>query len=299
MNGLLIVNKPGGMTSHDVVNAVRRLCGTRRVGHTGTLDPMATGVLVVLVGAATRLAQFIAADDKTYCAIVRFGESTTTGDAEGDAITLRPVTVTCADVAAALVAFRGPLMQIPPMYSAIKVAGRKLYQLARQGQEVAREPRPVTIHRLELLDCALPDVTLDVTCSAGTYIRSLAQDLGEALGCGAHLRGLTRTAAGCFTLAQSHTLDALRVLADAGRLAEALLPPQAGLDMPVVSLTEEQEQAVRYGQTFPLTAASPATLLQAHDSTGRLVAILVPAGPDTWRPTLVLPDEMHGLGTRD
>ncbi|HNT74608.1 MAG TPA: tRNA pseudouridine(55) synthase TruB [Anaerolineae bacterium] len=290
MNGLLIVNKPGGMTSHDVVNVVRRLCGTRRVGHTGTLDPLATGVLVVLVGAATRLAQYIAGDDKTYRAVVRLGETTTTADAEGDLMARRPVTATCADVAAALASFRGPLMQIPPMYSAIKVEGRKLYQLARQGQEVAREPRPVTIHHLDMLDCALPDVTLVVTCSAGTYIRSLAQDLGEALWCGAHLRGLTRTAAGGFTLAQSYSLDALRALADAGRLAEALLPPQAGLEMPSISLTIEQVQAVRYGQTLPLTVSSSAARLQAHDANGRLVAILLPAGPDAWRPTLVLPE---------
>lgn len=288
MDGLLLINKPGGMTSHDVVNAVRRLCGTRRVGHTGTLDPLATGVLVVLVGAATRLAQYIAADAKTYRAVVRLGETTTTDDAEGDVTARRPVTATCADVAAALAAFHGPLMQVPPMYAAIKVAGRKLYELARQGQDVPREPRPVTIHHLAMPDCALPDFTLDVTCSAGTYIRSLARDLGEALGCGAHLRALTRTAAGRFTLAQSHTLDALRALADAGRLAEVILPPQAGLEMPAVVLTAAQAQAVRYGQTFPLATAPPAPLLQAHDGAGQLVAILVPAGPNVWRPTLVI-----------
>jgi tRNA pseudouridine55 synthase len=245
MDGLLIVNKPGGMTSHDVVNVVRRLCGTRRVGHTGTLDPLATGVLVVLVGAATRLAQFIAADDKAYYAAVHLGETTTTGDAEGEVTMRRPVTATCQDILAALAPFRGDILQVPPMYSAVKVAGRKLYQLARQGQEVARKPRPVTIYRLELLNCAPPDVMLEVACSAGTYIRSLAMDLGEALGCGAHLRGLARLAVGRFTVEQSYTLEALRALADAGRLAEVLLPPQVGLDMPAVTLTAEQEQAVR------------------------------------------------------
>ncbi len=292
MNGLIIINKPAGMTSHDVVNAVRRMAGTRRVGHAGTLDPMATGVLVVVVGAATRLAQFIDGCDKTYRATLRLGATTTTYDADGDIVARRPVTVNQAEVEAALACFRGDILQIPPMHSAVKVKGQKLYKLAHRGKEVERAPRPVTIHRLDVLAWALPDVTIEVTCSAGTYIRSLAHDLGQALGCGAHLTALTRTAAGAFRLEDSRALEELRALADAGRLAEAVLPPQTALTgLPVVTLTPEQAQAVGYGQTFPLDGPSDAAMVQAHDAAGQLVAVLIPVEPGMWRPKLVFPKD--------
>lgn len=288
MNGFLIVNKPAGMTSHDVVNAVRRLVGTRRVGHAGTLDPMAIGVLVLALGAATRLVQFIDTSDKTYRATLRLGETTTTYDADGDLVERRPVTVSQADVEVALAGFRGNIAQIPPMYSAIKVKGQKLYHLARQGKEIERAARPVTIHRLDVLDWALPDVTIEVVCSAGTYIRSLAHDLGQTLGCGAHLTALTRTAAGDFRLKNAYTLEALDALARAGRLPEALLPPETALAaLPVIVLTPEQEQAVRFGQTVTLDALPDIELAQARDAIGRLVAVMLPAGPGVWRPKLV------------
>jgi tRNA pseudouridine55 synthase len=292
MNGFLIVNKPAGMTSHDVVNAVRRLAGTRRVGHAGTLDPIATGVLVLALGAATRLVQFIDSSDKTYRATLRLGETTTTYDADGEIVERRPVNVGQVEVAAALANFRGAIEQVPPMYSALKVKGQKLYKLARQGKEIERAARPVTIYRLDVLAWALPDVTIEVVCSAGTYIRSLAHDLGRQLGCGAHLIALTRTAAGDFTLSQSHTLENLHALVEAERLAAALLPPQAALaSLPLITLTPEQEQAVGYGQTFPLDTPSETTLLQAHDATGRLVAVLVPVESGMWRPKLVFSKE--------
>ncbi|HOU15018.1 MAG TPA: tRNA pseudouridine(55) synthase TruB [Anaerolineae bacterium] len=288
MNGLLVVNKPTGMTSHDVVNTVRRLAGMRRVGHAGTLDPMATGVLVVVVGAATRLVQFIDGCDKTYRATLCLGETTTTYDADGDLVERRPVTVSQAEVEAALAQFQGDILQIPPMHSAVKIKGQKLYKLAHRGKEVEREPRPVTIHRLDVLEWTLPDVTIEVVCSAGTYIRSLAHDLGQALGCGAHLTSLIRTAAGAFGLKDSRTLEELRALADAGRLAEALLPPQTALaGLPVITLTPEQERAVGYGQTFLLDGPSDAAMVQAHDAAGRLVAVLLPVEPGVWRPKLV------------
>ncbi len=290
MDGLLIINKPAGMTSHDVVNAVRQMTGTRRVGHAGTLDPSATGVLVVLIGAATRLAQFIGDGPKTYRAVLRLGETTTTYDADGPIVERRAVTVGRAAVEAALAQFRGSIAQIPPMHSAVRVKGQRLYKLAHRGQEVARAPRPVTIHRLELLDCTLPEVTIEVVCSAGTYIRSLAHDVGQVLGCGAHLRALTRTAAGHFTLAQSLTLEALLPLAQAGRLNEVLLPPQAALTgLPAVTLTAEQEAAARQGQTFPLSVTTDATLLQAQNAAGQLLAVLVAVSPGLWRPKLVFP----------
>lgn len=288
MNGFLIVNKPTGMTSHDVVDAVRRLAGTRRVGHAGTLDPLATGVLVLALGAATRLVQFIDGSDKTYRATLRLGETTTTYDADGDLVERRTVTANQAEVEAALAAFRGDITQIPPMYSAIKMKGQKLYNLARQGKEIERAPRPVTIHRLDVLDWALPDVTIEVGCSAGTYIRSLAHDLGQTLGCGAHLTALTRTAAGDFRLEDSHTLAALDALAQAGRLVEALLPPETALAvLPVIAITPAQEQAVRFGQTVALENAPDAEMAQACDAAGRLVAVMLQVSPGIWRPKLV------------
>ncbi|MBN2392582.1 MAG: tRNA pseudouridine(55) synthase TruB [Anaerolineae bacterium] len=288
MNGFLIVNKPTGMTSHDVVNAVRRMAGTRRVGHTGTLDPLATGVLVLALGTATRLVQFIDGSDKAYRATLRLGETTTTYDADGEVVQHHPVTVSEAEIEAALADFRGAIGQIPPMYSAVKVQGQKLYKLARQGKEIERAPRPVTIHRLDMLAWALPALTIEVVCSAGTYIRSLAHDLGQMLGCGAHLTALTRTAAGEFRLEDAHTLEALRTLAQAGRLAEALLPPETALTvLPVVTLTPEQVQAVRFGQTVTLDDATDAPLAQAHDADDRLVAVLRPVEPGMWRPKLV------------
>lgn len=290
MLGLLNINKPSGMTSHDVVNAVRRITGIRQVGHTGTLDPLATGVLVVLVGPATRLAQYLSGVDKTYTAVVRLGETTSTYDAEGEILLRRPVTVGCADIEVALAAYRGPLLQTPPMVSAVKVGGKPLYKLARKGQEIERQPRQVTIHALTLDACALPEFTLTITCSAGTYIRSLAHDLGEQLGCGAHLAALTRTATGRFDLAQSVTLEQLRALAEADRLAEALLPPDmAVMALPEITLTPAMESAVRYGQSIELPDMPAAAEVRAHAADGHLVAVLIPLEDGRWRPTLVLP----------
>ncbi len=288
MNGFLIVNKPAGITSHDVVNVVRRMAGLRRVGHAGTLDPLATGVFVLALGAATRLVQFIDGSDKTYRATLRLGETTTTYDADGVLVERRPVTASQAEVEAALAGFRGAIAQIPPMYSALKIRGQKLYKLARQGKEIERAPRPVTIHRLDALDWALPDVTVEVVCSAGTYIRSLVHDLGQALGCGAHLTALTRTAAGEFRLEDSRTLEALDALAQAGRLEEVLLPPETALTaLPVIVITPEQEQAVRFGQTITLDDAPDAEMAQARDAVGRFIAVMRPVEPGVWRPKIV------------
>jgi tRNA pseudouridine55 synthase len=287
MNGIFLLHKPSGLTSHDVVNAVRRLAGIRRVGHAGTLDPLATGLLVVLVGQATRLAQYLTGHDKTYRAVIRLGETTDTYDAEGTVTARRPVTATAAELEAALAGFLGPQMQCPPAYSAIKVAGQALYKRARRGETVAPEPRAVVFHTLTGLAWEPPDLTVEVVCSAGTYIRSLAHDLGERLGCGAHLRALTRLAAGPFRLEQAHPLDELRALAAAGRLTAALLPPAAALsDFPTVTLTPEQARAVGFGQRVVLPAVSVAPQLSAVDSAGQLVAVLIPDG-DGWRPDVV------------
>lgn len=307
MNGLFNVNKPLDMTSHNVVAAMRRLVQTRRVGHAGTLDPKATGVLLLLIGPATRLSQYVMGTDKTYRAVVRLGETTSTYDTEGEILTQQPIPTDLVEagfpdierisaIRTALSQFQGTISQVPPMYSAIKVQGKKLYQLARQGKEIKRKPRSVTIYRLEVLAWHAPDLTLEVVCSAGTYIRSLAHDLGQTLGCGAYLRALTRTATGNFRLAESHSLEALRALAVEDRLDEALLPPKAALYMmPYVHLRPAQVHAVRHGQTIalpPTLAEAQASKrdapMQARDEDDRLVAILIPTDEGKWRPKLVL-----------
>jgi len=232
MNGILIIDKPAGITSHDVVSRVRRILHTKRVGHTGTLDPFATGVMVILVGQATRLAQFLDKDVKEYEAVVRFGFETDTGDRTGTrtpaARSQKPEagingTLAIEDVRSALDDFRGKIEQMPPMYSAKKIDGKKLYELARKGETVERKPIAVTIHELALsvppavaggLSTASDEVKINVRCSAGTYIRTLAEDIGRKLGTGAHLTELRRTAAGKFSIDQSITLERLGDLED-------------------------------------------------------------------------------------
>jgi tRNA pseudouridine55 synthase len=228
MDGLLIIDKPAGITSHDVVNRVRRILGTRRVGHTGTLDPFATGVMVVLVGRATRLAQFIDKDEKEYEATIRFGFETDTGDATGSPKSKveSPKSVTVADIETVFPGFTGDIEQVPPMYSAKKIGGKKLYESARKGVTVKREPQRVTISVLDVIDdsrLSTPDsrLAIRVVCSAGTYIRTLAEEIGHAIGVGAHLTDLRRTRSGKFDIAQAITLDQLVEMDDP---ASALLP---------------------------------------------------------------------------
>lgn len=222
MNGVLVVDKPAGMTSHDVVARVRKALGTRKVGHAGTLDPDATGVLVLGIGTATRLLDYAKEMPKRYTAVARFGTTTTTQDASGEVVETRPVAFGHDELSAALDRFRGPIEQIPPMVSAVKVGGERLYKKARRGEEVERPARSVTIHALELIDFSGDEAILDVTCSAGTYIRTLIHDLGATLGCGAHMASLRRTEAAGFSEADGVPLDdvtvnALRPLTDAVR----------------------------------------------------------------------------------
>ena len=289
MQGILVVDKPAGMTSHDVVNRVRRLARMRQVGHTGTLDPMATGVLVLLLGSATRLSRFILSEDKRYRATVRLGATTTTYDAEGEVTATSIVDVDRATIESALERFQGRILQVPPMYAAIRHQGKRLYEIAREGKEVEREARPVTLYQLDILDWSPPDLTLDVTCSAGTYIRSLAHDLGQILGTGAHLTALRRTTSGPFALDQSYSLDTLEQLAADSRFATALLPSYAALEgMPVLRLSPEQEQAVRHGQRLTPGRPYSAEYVQARDGANELIAVLVRLEDDVFRPTIVL-----------
>jgi len=287
-SGVLVIDKPSGMTSHDVVNVVRRLADTRRVGHAGTLDPIATGLLVVLVGPTTRLSQYVMHGDKRYSCVARLGETTSTYDAEGDVLDRSPVDLRLNEIESAMRPLTGAIEQVPPMYSAIKVDGRKLYELAREGKEIQRKPRFVTIRSLSIVDWQPPDLTLDIVCTPGTYIRSLVHDLGKFLGCGGHVRALRRVASAPFTEAQAHTLDELRELCEGDSIASALLPPAAALgEMPMVRLTPEQERAVRYGQAIDL--ATETDPLQARDACGHLIGILSPISATQCRPTLVLP----------
>lgn len=289
VQGVLVVDKPAGITSHDVVNRVRRLTRMRRVGHTGTLDPMATGVLVLLLGPATRLSRFILGENKRYHGVIRLGITTSTYDAEGEVTATRPVDLDLTTIYEALTGFMGEVLQVPPMHAAIRHQGKRLYQLAREGVIIEREPRAVTIHALKVLAWEMPDLTLDILCSSGTYIRSLAHDLGQVLGCGGHLTALRRIAVGHFDIQDSHTLNELEEMAGNDSFTTALLPAHAALgDMPIVRLTAEQEQAVRYGQAIDVKTPPDTESIQARDGADRLVAVLIPAD-GAYRPTIVLP----------
>jgi tRNA pseudouridine55 synthase len=280
--GLLNLDKPGGITSHDAVNRIRRLSGQRRVGHAGTLDPLATGTLLLGLGAATRLIAYLVGQPKQYEAIVRLGQTTDSYDAAGTVIRERPyAAVTQAQIEAALPHFQGAIQQVPPMYSAIKQQGRRLYELARAGLEVERSPRPVTIYALELLDWQPPDLTLRVACSAGTYIRSLAHDLGEWLGCGGHITALRRTAVGQFTVDAAVPLDQLT----ATNLGDYVQPmDMAVAHLPAIHLSAVESQQLQQGQRLPRQPEQPAAeLVRAYDPLGCFLGIATAVG-DEWQP---------------
>lgn len=228
-SGILVINKTAGGTSHDVVNAVRRLYSIKRVGHTGTLDPMATGVLVVLVGRAAKASEYAVSSRKSYTATLRLGLETDTEDITGNTVAEYIVNVTPDEIDAVTARFRGGIMQVPPMYSALKIGGRKLYDIARAGETAEREARPVTVYRLECAHIRDNDYRLDVECSAGTYIRTLCADIGRALGCGGVMASLERTAACGFTLDGALTLERLAALTPEERTA-CLLPVERLFD---------------------------------------------------------------------
>lgn len=248
MNGIIIVDKPQGKTSHDIVYAVRRLTGIKKVGHTGTLDPMATGVLPICIGSATKVADMLTLSDKAYTAELILGKTTDTLDAEGKVLTETEVNVTEAEIRAAINSFVGETEQIPPMYSAIKQNGKKLYELARQGIEVERKPRKVTINSIDILEINGKSVTIDVNCSKGTYIRTLCADIGERLGTGAYMNALRRTKTGLFTISESHTLEELGTLKERGTLKSILIPVDKMFEeYPEIILNEKQKKSVTNG----------------------------------------------------
>lgn len=288
-SGLLLVDKPSGPTSHDVVAAVRRGTGEKRVGHAGTLDPLATGLLVILLGAATRLSEYLLAKDKRYLARVRFGQTTNTYDATGEIIATSEAIPSREQVEAALAAFRGALQQRPPAFSALKRGGQRAYALARRGAAVELEPRPVIIHQLSILEWSPPECSLDVTCSAGTYLRSLAHDLGQALGCGALLAALRRTASGHFRLEEAVTLDALKAAFSTGDWQRYLLPMDAALpDWPEMHLSAEEARRVLQGVALPLNAEQHGWA-RAYTAAGEFFAILrADPARRVWQPDKVL-----------
>ncbi|MCI5976818.1 MAG: tRNA pseudouridine(55) synthase TruB [Clostridiales bacterium] len=269
MTGIVIVDKPAGWTSQDVTARLRRVFGTRRIGHGGTLDPMATGVLPVFVGRATRGVEFFEHADKTYEAVLRLGTVTDTQDSTGTVLEKRPAAVTEAEFRDILPKFTGKITQVPPMYSAIKVDGKKLYELARAGKEVERKPREITIFSLELLEFSGETAKIRVHCSKGTYIRTLCHDIGAALGCGACMETLRRTAAGEYTLADSVELD---TLLNAERPEDYLRDVDTLFrQYPAVTLTEKQTLRCRNGNSFSI--ALPEGSYRAYDGQGTFLML--------------------------
>lgn len=253
VSGVLVVDKPIGLTSHDVVQIIRRGTGIRRAGHTGTLDPRASGVLVILLGPAVRLSEYVSASDKRYQATIRLGSSTDTFDAEGRITNSSPIEdVTEEKFSEILQTFVGEMEQVPPPYSAVKVKGRKAYEMAREGEEVELEPRIINVYSLDILEWDPPEAVVDVYCSSGTYVRSLANDLGKALGTGAHLVGLRRTKSGRFTLRDATPMRRLQEAFDAGNWYKFLIPAAEALaDWPMIELDADQVELVRHGHRVP------------------------------------------------
>ena len=313
VDGILNLNKPKGWTSHDAVARVRRLTGVRRVGHAGTLDPMATGVLLICLGKATRISEYLMAGSKRYRATLRLGITTDSHDADGQVTAEAPVTADRAAIDEALSRFRGPIAQVPPMVSAIKKNGQRLYELARRGIKVERPARTVEIFGLDLIDWTPPELTIDVMCSPGTYVRALARDLGRELGCGAHLKALTRTASGDFTLGSAieiaTLIDAVDREPDSTANSEnqdsaqkdghgsallwhaLVMPLEAGLhQFPACLLAEEASERIRHGQPLPESQVdAPRDQLcrayAAADHSKTLLALLkFDADVGFWRP---------------
>jgi tRNA pseudouridine55 synthase len=313
-DGVLVIDKPEGLTSHDVVARVRKILGTRRVGHAGTLDPFATGVLVVCVNRATRLVQFLTGDDKEYVATMRLGFATDTGDLTGTPKT--PVTnaenITSDNVKETFIRFLGPIKQIPPMYSAKKVGGVKLYEMARRGEEIERAPIVVEIKKLELLNpnalfgqgqadsqTASGEFTFRVACASGTYIRTLAEEIGALLGVGAHLTRLRRIRSGNCSLDGAVTLEELADLARSGPERRIMIPMADTIMMPALQVSDEERNRISHGRSIAPPAPAEGcradyangALVKLCDKKNQLIAIAEFDSSETlWRPRVVLTD---------
>jgi tRNA pseudouridine55 synthase len=293
VDGAVVVDKPADWTSHDVVNKMRRIAGTRRIGHLGTLDPSATGVLPLVIGRATRLAKFYARNDKVYDGVVHFGYSTTTYDAAGErTCEEKTVLLDRAELETAFSPFRGAFEQVPPPVSAKKVGGRPAYELARKQLPVELKPAAVKVYALEILGVEGCEARLRVHCSAGTYLRSIAHDAGQALGCGAFLKSLRRTASGDFRIESAHTLEELATLSAEGRLDEVLIPAAQLLpEFPAEMVDAITAGQIRNGRDFrvsPFQVRKEARYVKAVTPQGDLVAIGEARLPNVYHPVLVL-----------
>ncbi|MHB1160570.1 MAG: tRNA pseudouridine(55) synthase TruB [Chloroflexota bacterium] len=291
--GFLNVSKPYGWTSHDVVQLVRRLAGTRRVGHGGTLDPAATGVLVVAVGRATRLVDYLGEQDKSYCGDVVLGAATTTDDAEGSVLYARdPSALTLDQLVEALSGFLGELDQVPPQYSAVKLEGKKAYEIARKGGQAALRARRVTIKGIAVVAWEPPTASILVRCSKGTYIRSLARDLGERLGVGGHLGALVRTASGPFDCGDAVGVEDLRLAAEFGYLDRLIWPPDLAVaHLPAVVVSGPHAEDMKGGRRWAAVSAPAETkLVRVYTTDGAFLG-LAELQEGRWQPKLVLVSE--------
>lgn len=272
LNGIILVDKPCDWTSHDVVGKLRGILHERRIGHSGTLDPMATGLLVVFVGRATRAVEFAEADSKEYIAGLRFGVSTDTQDITGNTLKTCDSLPSRTELEQALEAFKGEISQIPPMYSAIKVGGKKLYELARRGESVERKPRIVTIDKLDIVGENDGDYILDVVCSKGTYIRTLCNDIGDTLGCDGCMSSLRRVKAGAFSIEQSHTIKEIQDAADNGELDGIIIPVDRLFSAyPELTVSDTAEKKLRNGNIIKL--AAPNGTYRVYTETGAFLLL--------------------------
>ena len=266
MNGILLVDKEPGWTSNDVVIKLRGILHERRIGHSGTLDPMATGLLVVFVGRATRAVEFAEHDRKRYLASLRLGITTDTQDITGNILEQKRAAVNEAELAAVLADFRGEQQQIPPMYSAIRIGGKRLYEIARKGGEIQRSPRPITIHKLRILGKVGEDWLLDVSCSKGTYIRTLCHDIGQSLGCGACMSALRRTEAGTFSVDNAIRIADVQRLRDEGQIENHLLPVDRIFSREMsCTATETESHRIRCGSEYPTLLKDGVYRVYDHD----------------------------------
>ena len=274
MNGIIVLNKQRGKTSHDMVSFLRRLTGIKKIGHTGTLDPDATGVLPMCIGKATKAADMLTDSDKAYRAQFILGATTDTQDASGKILTTSPVNVTKEDIEKAISKYIGEISQIPPMFSAIKKDGKKLYELARRGISVEREPRKVTIYSIKTVAFKDNAVTIDVECSKGTYIRTLCEDIGNTLGCGAYMNTLIRTKSAGFTLSESYTVEELEKLSASGELEKALLPLDTVFgEYERIDLDEKSACRVKNGVRIRTRSAVSGATYRVYDEKGAFLCI--------------------------
>ena len=290
MDGIFNINKPEGMTSHDVVAVIRKHLKQKRVGHTGTLDPLASGVLPICVGQATRVAEYLSERGKAYQADVKFGTATDTYDAEGEiTATASTVDLTLNLIEEKLEQFRGPQTQYPPPYSAIKIEGQPAYKRARAGESFELEPRHIVISSLEILDWIPPRLTLAIECSKGTYIRSLAHDLGTQIGCYAYLEALVRTRSGPFMLPESITLEQFADAVETNLIQHYVFPLDKALEQyPAITLDGETTQRVMHGDTFTNPRANNSGLARVYDNNGAFIAIAEwDEEQKAWRPKKV------------